>query len=132
MSSVIVNNGHSQSILHQGFCLSKPAYFLVILSNFLYFLALRKNLLSIHKFTSDTNYVCLLDSSSFVIMDKQTRQIISSSRNNNNLYQLTSPIVVAYSSVCVSFDVWHRHLGQPSSIMLKIVFSFVFNLVCHL
>lgn len=70
MSSVIDGNGHSLSISYQrSVCLSKSPS-LIILYDVLCVSTLRKNLLSIHKFASDTNYICLLDSLGFVIKDK--------------------------------------------------------------
>lgn len=71
MSFVVVGNNYSLSISHQRFmCLFKSINSPIILSNKLCVLLLYKFFYSIHKFTFNTNFVCLLDSFSFVIKDK--------------------------------------------------------------
>lgn len=112
MPFMIVGNGHSLSISHQGsICLSKSPHSLVTLFDVSCVPALRMNLLLIHKFTSDTNFIFLLNSSGFVIKVKQIGQILFSSHSNSSIYQLTPPIIVTYLSAYVSFDVLHCHLG---------------------
>ncbi|KAJ0075115.1 hypothetical protein Patl1_34730 [Pistacia atlantica] len=85
-SSVLVGNSQSLSITHKGdVCLSKSHNSRIILSDVLCVPSLHKNLLSIHKLTSDTNSICILDSSGFVIKAKRTGQTLFSSHNNNGL-----------------------------------------------
>lgn len=76
----------------------------------------------------DNNCYITLFPTYFYIQNMETRTILFSGKSSKLFYPFSSlsPSThghASFLSVCVGSDVWHSHLGHPSSLVLKLLFS---------
>jgi len=85
---------------------------------------LKKPLLSVQKFCIENNVFFEFHSSMFYVKDLITKEVLLSSQSSDGLYVLSEssatsvPQAFLSTSVSSTANVWHRHLGHPSSCIL--------------
>ena len=99
--------------------LGKP----IILKNVLCIPIINKHLLSAYKLAYDKNVFIEFHTNAFFIKDKLTKKSLLVGKSKAGLYPVpfkkSSTPHRASSSVRVSSSQWHRHLGYPSSAVVK-------------
>jgi hypothetical protein len=119
-------NGSGMNIKHIGqYTICTPKKNLQ-LHNILHVPSTKKNLVSVHRLTSDNNVFLEFHPNFFVIKDRDTKNTLLEGPCNRGLYPL--PPTPAYKQVFgvnkVPLDRWHSRLGHPSiPIVQKIVSS---------
>lgn len=95
------------------------------LNDVLYVPQAKKNLVSVHKLTSDNSAFIEFHPNFFVIKDKDTKNILLKGRCHKGLYPIpaTSTIKNALGAVKPSMSRWHNRLGHPSSFIVRQVVS---------
>jgi histone deacetylase 1/2 len=74
-----------------------------------------RNLLSMSKLSRDNNVFIELHPHDLFVKDRDTRAPILRGHCRGGLYEIKAPVIKqALSSVKVSRDMWHRHLGHPT------------------
>jgi histone deacetylase 1/2 len=99
------------------------------LNNVLYVPKANKNLVSVHRLTSDNSIFIEFHPDSFLIKDQATKKTLLRGRCDRGLYPLPArrTIKQAYGSTKISFDRWHSRLGHPAAPLVEKVIS-QFNL----
>jgi hypothetical protein len=73
------------------------------------------NLLSMSKLSNDNNVSIELHPYDLFVKDLETKEAILRGRCHGGLYEIKAPVIKqALSSVKVSRDMWHSHLGHPA------------------
>jgi hypothetical protein len=102
---------------HTIFCTPKHS---ILLKDILYVPRSNKNLVSIHRLTSDNSIFIELHPTFFLINDRKTRTILLRGQCIGGLYPLP---MAAIKEVCCarrsSINVWHSRLGHPSFHLVK-------------
>jgi hypothetical protein len=102
----------------------------ILLKGILYAPKFKKNLVSIHRLTSDNSVVLELHPTFFLVKDQQTRTILLKGRCTEGLYPIP---VAAIKEVCSarrsSINTWHIRFGHLSFRIVEQVIS-QNNLLC--
>jgi hypothetical protein len=85
------------------------------LKNVLHVPEVTHNLLSIKKLTRDNNVFVEFHPDDVFVKDRDSRDVILSSRSRGGLYPIGAPPVQDFSSIRVSSAEWHCRLGHPAS-----------------
>jgi len=122
-----IGNGKGLSIHHIGHtCLFSPTLQFDLL-NVLHVPKISKNLLSVHKFTFDTNTFFEFHPDYFLLKDRRSKKLLLHGPNSHGLYQF--PFFNNKSSLSiligerVSFPQWHSRLGHPSLKLVRQILS---------
>ncbi|VFQ67901.1 unnamed protein product [Cuscuta campestris] len=92
------------------------------LSTLHYVPSLTSNLLSVHRFTKDSNCTLVFNANDFQIVDNPTNQVRYKGLCEHGLYTLPSKLpTVAYQAIQES--TWHRTLGHPAPAIAKSILS---------
>jgi hypothetical protein len=124
-----IGNGKGLSIHHIGHTrLFSPTLHFDLL-NVLHVPQISKNLLSVHKFTSDTNTFFEFHPNYFLLKDRRSKKLLLHGPNSHGLYQFPSfkhqTPPSALIGERVSLPQWHSRLGHPSlKLVRKILSSF--------
>ena len=124
-----IGNGKGLSIHHIGHTrLFSPTLHFDLL-NVLHVPQISKNLLSVHKFTSDTNTFFEFHPNYFLLKDRRSKRLLLHGPNSHGLYQFPSfknpPSPSTLIGERVSLPQWHSRLGHPSlKLVKKIISSF--------
>lgn len=97
------------------------------LKSVLYVPKANKNLVSVHRLTSDNSAFIEFHPDFFLIKDQATKKLLLRGRCDHGLYPLPAgrQIKQAYSAAKVSFDRWHHRLGHPATpIVEKVIRQF--------
>ena len=99
------------------------------LNNVLYVPKANKNLVSVHRLTSDNSTFIEFHPDFFLIKDQATKKTLLRGRCDRGLYPLPArrTIKQAYGAAKISFDRWHSRLGHPAAPIVEKVIS-QFNL----
>jgi hypothetical protein len=91
------------------------------LKNILYVPKAKKNLVSVHRLTSDNSVFIEFHPDFFLIKDQATKKLLLRGRCDHGLYPLPvgRQIKQAYSAAKVSFDRWHHRLGHPATLIME-------------
>jgi histone deacetylase 1/2 len=83
----------------------------------------RNNLLSMSKLSRDNNVFIELHPHDLFVKDRATKEPILRGCCRGGLYEIKAPVIKqALSSVKVSHDLWHSHLGHPA---LQVIHHFL-------
>ncbi|KAJ0981423.1 hypothetical protein J5N97_009678 [Dioscorea zingiberensis] len=89
------------------------------LQNILHVPSAHRNLISVHRLTSDNNVYLEFHPNYFLVKDRATKKLLLQGKCEKGLYPLmTSSSVLsktAFTGVKVPQDLWHCRLGHPSS-----------------
>ena len=120
-SSITVSNGahlpiscRGQSVLH-----TPSSNF--HLNNVLVVPSLVCNLLSVRQFTRDNNCSIEFDALGFSVKDIPTRRVMLRCNSAGDLYTFPAVSSAPHASIAISTDLWHHHLGHPSSATIDIL-----------
>jgi hypothetical protein len=116
-SSIIVGNGASLPITSTGsFSFLVPCRPLV-LNNVLVSPGIIKNLISIHRFTTDNNYSTEFDPFGLSVKDLQTRSVIAMCNSTGDLYPFFLPTIntLALAATDATTTLWHHRLSHIGS-----------------
>jgi hypothetical protein len=120
-------SGSSMHIEHIGKSVIPTPYRDLDLHRILHVTRASKNLVSIHRITSDNIVFFELHSKFFLIKDHELRKIILHGRSRGGIYPLpcssTTHTKQVHSVSKVPQSRWHAHLGHPSSSIVKVVLS---------
>jgi hypothetical protein len=95
-----------------------------ILKNVLYAPEANKNLIFVHRFTSDNNAFLEFHPDFFLVKDQATKRVLLRDRCRGGLYPLkSSPPKEAFGATTPSASRWHNRLGHPSSSVVHRVLS---------
>jgi hypothetical protein len=87
----------------------------ILLKGILYVSKSKKNLVSVHRLTSDNSVFLELHPTLFLIKDQQTRMILLKGRCIGGLYPIP---IAAIKELCSarrsSINTWHNHFGHLS------------------
>ncbi|GKV28213.1 hypothetical protein SLEP1_g37295 [Rubroshorea leprosula] len=85
----------------------------------------KKNLLSVSKFTDDNSCIFEFSSNGFVIKDQATQAVLARGTRKGQLYALDEEEkhVLAVISNKATDSIWHQRLGHPNSSVLKTLAS---------
>lgn len=117
---VMVGNGAAVPIQHSGKGILPTSSHSFQLSQVYHVPSLTNNLVSVQKFTQDSNCTVTFDDSTFLIQDKDTKRILSKGHNLNGLYQFSPSTISssfppqAHVTTSMSATTWHSRLGHPS------------------
>ncbi|KAM1263510.1 hypothetical protein ACFX15_027977 [Malus domestica] len=128
---VVVGNGETLPIAHTGNLSSKSGPFIFRLSQVLHVPAIRKNLLSIAKFTRDNLVSLSFFPWGFVVRDLKTSVVLFQGPCEDGLYPLKLGLALstgsttkhAFVSIFASPSLWHSRLGHPSRQVLNVLAS---------
>ncbi|KAG6751187.1 hypothetical protein POTOM_045706 [Populus tomentosa] len=120
---VVVGNGSSLPITYTGSCSPTPH---LQLNDVLVVPSLTKNLLSVSKLTRDYPLSVSFTDNDFIIQNLHNQRVVASGKHVDGLYVLKRghqafSTVLAKSSLCNSFAVWHARLGHVSSSIISIL-----------
>ncbi|KAG6783821.1 hypothetical protein POTOM_009495 [Populus tomentosa] len=120
---VVVGNGSSLPITYTGSCSPTPH---LQLNDVLVVPRLTKNLLSVSKLTRDYPLSVSFTDNDFIIQNLHNQRVVASGKHVDGLYVLKRghqafSTVLAKSSLCNSFAVWHARLGHVSSSIISIL-----------
>jgi histone deacetylase 1/2 len=83
-----------------------------------------KNLVSVHRLTSDNHAFLEFHPNHFFVKDQATKKVLLRGECKGGLYPLKSlPNKHAFAAIKPSSSRWHGHLGHPSSAVVQQVFS---------
>jgi hypothetical protein len=129
---VIVGNGNGLQISNTGSSFLVTPYTKLSLKNILHCPNASSNLLSIQKFCKDNNCYFILTSSSFVIKDMLTKEVLLQGPSRAGLYPMflqqfrsnkasckATSSFTAFIGVTAPINVWHLRLGHPSTPVLQ-------------
>ena len=115
------------SISHVGHSILHTSDRDLILKNVLHVPQAKKNLVSVHRFTTDNNVFLEFHPSFFLVKDQATKKTILRGRSSGGLYPFPSSSSargkVACSATKISVDMWHHRLGHPSISVVRQVVS---------
>ena len=120
---IYVGDGNSLPISHIGDAHVSTKEGNFKLNNVLVVPELKKNLLSVGKFTSDNSCIFEFTSSGFVVKDRNQRTI-ARGHKKGQLYALDGIFHEAFSAIRKggsTSSVWHQRLGHPSSRLLALL-----------
>jgi hypothetical protein len=122
-SSIIVGNGallpvaairsHTFSFLHRN----------LVLNNVLVSPHIIKNLISIHRFTTDNNCSIELDLFGLSVKDLETRNMIARCNSSSDLYPFFPPATSTSAFLAAPTSLWHRRLGHLGHEVLSKIIS---------
>lgn len=143
--SIIVGDRNSLQISHIGQSHLSISNGSLVLNEVLCVPAIKKNLLSIRRFTRDNDCYFEMDFNGFCVKDNKTGKVLLTGSSYDDLYYIhTSPQIsekLVFYGERATQDVWHARLGHPSSATLRVLInqyhlpingSIVFNKVCHI
>lgn len=116
-------NGSGMTIHHVGHSTIASPSHTFQLRNILHVPSAAKNLVSVHRFTSDNDVFIEFHPSFFLIKDKATKKILHKGPCRRGLYPLPASSKQAFASSRESVTRWHERLGHPSSQVVKHVIS---------
>lgn len=133
-AQVAVGNSQPLPISHSGCATLSTGCSSFLLSNLLRVPHISANLLSVHQFCVDNNFIFIFYANSFTIQDKTSGRTLFHGPSVNGLYPLTSlPPALSCSSNKSSFAtlsyfsfVWHDRLGHPNSAVLNSVLKLLY------
>jgi hypothetical protein len=98
----------------------------LLLNNVLYIPEANKNLISVHRLTSDNRAFIEYHPDHLLIKDQAIRKVLHRACCEGGLYPLkssSSPNKAAYGVVKASASRWHARLGHPSSVIVHQILS---------
>jgi histone deacetylase 1/2 len=100
----------------------------LVLNNFLYIPKVGKNLVSVHRLTSDNHAFIEYHPDCFLIKDQVMKKMLFRGACEGGLYPLKSRVPsssnkVMFGTTRVSSSRWHSRLGHPSSLVVQQVLS---------
>jgi hypothetical protein len=109
-------NGAGMNIRHIGQSTVRTPIRNLQLQNILHVPSAKKNLISVHRLTSDNNVFLEFHPNFFLIKDRDTRSTLLEGPYHKGLYPLppSSASKQVFGVSKVSFDRWHNRLGHPS------------------
>lgn len=116
-NTVLLGNGDTVNIAHSGTLPLTLGSHSFQLNNVLHIPALRKNLISVNKFTNDNSVRFCVDPSGYQISDLTTGSSLFQGPCNDGLLPALSSSPQALAAI--SSTVWHNRLGHPSSSVLR-------------
>jgi hypothetical protein len=124
-------SGAGMSISRVGHSIVKTPSRDLHLKNVLYVPNASKNLVSVHRLTTDNSAFLEFHPNFFLIKDQVTKKTLLKGHCHGGLYPLPSapPTKQAFGVTTPSFEKWHSRLGHPSSPIVEKVIS-SFNLPC--
>ena len=128
---VVVGSGEALPIAHTGNISFESGSFIFRLSQVLHVPAIKKNLLSVAKFTRDNLVSLTFFPWGFVIRDLKTGVVLFQGPCEDGLYPIKLGLASrnwsapkrAFVSVLASSSLWHRRLGHPSRQVLSVLAS---------
>jgi len=84
----------------------------LVLKNVLVSPRIIKNLISIHRFTTDNNCSIEFDPFGLSVKDMQTRNVIARCNSSGDLYPFFPPATSATALLAAPTSLWHRRLGH--------------------
>ena len=124
---VQVANGTGLSILHTGHSLISTSSRPLKLRNILHVPNISKNLISVHRFATDSNVFFEFHPTYFLVKDQATRSLLLQGKREGGLYHLppesTALNKIALSTTKVPQDLWHRRLGYPLLQLFSVFFA---------
>lgn len=123
-NKIIVGNGHSVPIYGLGITHLDNPHPSLILNNAFHAPNLIKNLMSVHKFTTDNNVSIEFDPFGFSVKDFQTGMPIMRRESQGDLYPITNHMAKNKAKhpstfVALSPYIWHNRLGHPGEHVLS-------------
>jgi transposase InsO family protein len=113
-----VGNGKGLPVAHIGTTSLSTPHSSLILKDVLHVPQITKNLVSVQKFTSDTNTFFEFHPDYFLVKDRPTRKLLLHGLSNNGLYSFSSATPhsppSAFLGERTSIDGWHSRLGHPA------------------
>ena len=137
-----IGNGLGLTVRHIGSTKLSTPTSSFLLHDVLHVPLITKYLISIHKFTNDTNTSIELHPTYFIVKDRTTKKVLLHGPSKDGLYQFPSAFnkIPSSSSIFVgertSLDQWHSRLGHLAFHIVRHVlarFSFPFssnNIIC--
>jgi histone deacetylase 1/2 len=119
-------SGEGMRISHVGKSLVHTPRRDLLLNNVLYIPEANKNLVSVHRLTSDNHAFIEYHPDHFLIKDQATRRVLHRGDCEGGLYPLKSspsPNKTTCGVVKASSSRWHARLGHPSSVVVHQILS---------
>ena len=120
-------SGTGMSIRHVGHSVLHAPDRTLALNNILHVPDAKKNLVSVHRFTTDNNVYLEFHPQFFLVKDQVTKRTILRCRCTGGLYPFpghsSHPRKVVCSATKASMDTWHRRLGHPTAPVVRQVVS---------
>jgi hypothetical protein len=125
-------NGAGMNINHTGKTIIHTQTRNLNLNHVLHAPQATKNLIYVHRLTSDNNVFLEFHPNYFLIKDRRTKHTLFKGRCHKGLYPLPSASAKqAFGAVKPSFERWHSRLGHPASPIVQKVIS-GFHLPCQI
>ena len=126
---IIIGDSKGISITHTGSTMLNSPTIIFTLDDVLCAPHIKLNLISFSQFCKQNNTSIEFFPNSFLIKDLSTGASLVQGQSKDNVYEWSSILQIkqptVYSSVAAPIDVWHRHLGHPSSfIQQKLLFRY--------
>uniref|UniRef100_A0A2N9J5B9 Integrase catalytic domain-containing protein n=1 Tax=Fagus sylvatica TaxID=28930 RepID=A0A2N9J5B9_FAGSY len=113
-----VGNGKGLPVAHIGTTSLSTPHSSLLLKDVLHVPQITKNLVSVQKFTSDTNTFFEFHPDYFLVKDRPTRKLLLHGLSSNGLYSFSSAKPhsppSAFLGERTSIDGWHSRLGHPA------------------
>ena len=93
------------------------------LKNVLHVPKASKNLVSVHRFTSDNSAYMEFHPTYFLVKDQATKKTLLKGRCHRGLYPLPSPPKQVLAASRPSLSRWHERLGHPASPVIRRIIS---------
>jgi hypothetical protein len=126
-SSIIVGNGALLPITSIGSYLFPALHRPLVLNNVLVSPSIIKNLIFVHRFTTDNNCSIEFDPFGLSMKDLQMRSVIARCNSTGDLYPffpLTTSSIPALTTTTPTTTLWHRRIGHiGSEAMSKLISS---------
>lgn len=117
---VIIGDGSGLAISHIGTINLRLPTRTATFNNTLHVHTIHKNLISVHEFTKTNNLVLEFHPFHFLVKDLTSGATLLHGECDNNIYFFPAssckdvPSPMAFTTDCVSSNIWHNCLGQPS------------------